>query len=422
MKRLMLLLAVVISGYSVALAQSTVTGKVTDKNGGPLNGVTVNVKGNKLSTQTNALGQYQLNGVPNNATLVFSFVGFKSIESKPSGSSLDISLDEEVKQLSEIVVTANTIKREAKSLGYATSTINNAELTKGKDRSVLNALQGKVAGVQITGSSGGVGSSTRIVFRGGTSITGNNQALLVVDGIPIDNSQTDAGDNLNNQVDAGNRGNDLNPEDIESVTILKGPAAAALYGTRAANGALIITTKTGKSLKGKKSEIIVSSSYNFESILKLPKYQNEFGQGGQGAPDSRENFSWGPRFDGQIRPWGQQIGDSQRVKPYVGLKDNVKEFFDIGGVATNNVSFSQNNDKNSYFLSLGNVDQKGIMPGTHYNRTSIRLSGTSDLTDKIYSSASINYIRAKGISPYKDKPIHRMTRYCKQQEIFHCLN
>jgi TonB-linked SusC/RagA family outer membrane protein len=397
MKRLMLLITVIFFGFSVVQAQTTISGKVTDKKDGtPLSGVTVSVKGNKISTQTNSLGQYQLSGVPANSTLVFSIVGYKNIESKASGSSLDIGLDEEVKQLSEVVVTANAIKREAKSLGYATTTINNAELTKGKDRSVLNSLQGKVAGVQITGSSGGVGSSTRIVFRGGTSITGNNQALLVVDGIPIDNSQVDAGDNLNNQVDAGNRGNDLNPDDIESVTLLKGPAAAALYGTRAANGALIITTKTGKSLKGKKSEIVVSSSYNLESILKLPKYQNEFGQGGQGAPDDRENFSWGPRFDGQIRPWGHQIGDSQRVKPYVGLKNNVKEFFDIGGVATNNVSFSQNNDKNSYFLSLGNVDQKGIMPGTHYNRTSIRLSGTTDISDKIYSSASVNYVRANG--------------------------
>jgi TonB-linked SusC/RagA family outer membrane protein len=397
MKRLILLLALVISGFTVVQAQRTLSGKVTDrKDGSPLSGVTVTVKGNRISTTTNANGDYQLSNVPDNATLVFTIIGYKQIEAKASGNIAAISLEEESKQLSEIVVTANTIKREAKSLGYATTTINNADLTKGKDRSVLNSLQGKVAGVQITGSSGGVGSSTRIVFRGGTSITGNNQALMVVDGIPIDNSQLDAGDNLNNQVDAGNRGNDLNPEDIESVTLLKGPAAAALYGTRAANGAIIITTKTGKSLKGKRSEIVVSSSYNLESLLRLPEYQNEFGQGGQGAPDSRENFSWGPRFDGVVRPWGQQVGDSQRVKPYVGLKNNVKEFFDIGAVATNNVSFSQNNDKNSFFLSLNNVDQKGIMPGTKYNRTSVRLNGTAELSDKIYGGASINYIRAKG--------------------------
>jgi len=398
MKKLLLTVILFIAGFSLAIAQRNVSGKVTDrKDGSPLSGVSVSVKGAKTAVQTNAQGEFSLSGVPDNATLIFTNVSYKTVETKLSGSNtLSIILEESAQQLTEVIVTANAVKREARSVGYAQSTINNAELTKGKDRSVLNSLQGKVAGVQISSSSGGVGSSTRIVFRGGTSITGNNQALIVVDGIPIDNSQTDAGDNLNNQVDAGNRGNDINPDDVESVTLLKGPAAAALYGTRAANGALIITTKTGKSLKGKRSEIIVSSSYNLESILKLPEYQNEYGQGGQGAPDSRENFSWGPKFDGAVRPWGQQIGDSQRVKPYIGLKNNVKEFFDIGRTLTNNVSFAQNNEKSSFFLSYNNVDQKGIMPGTSYKRNSVKLSGTADLSEKFYSSASINYIRSKG--------------------------
>lgn len=398
MKKLLLTVLLCVAAYSLAFAQRNISGRVTDKkDGSPLAGVSVSVKGTNTIVQTNAQGEFTLSGVANGATLVFSSASYKQQEVKlAASSSLDIVLEENATQLTEVIVTANAVKREARSVGYAQSTINNTELTRGKDRSVLNSLQGKVAGVQISGSSGGVGSSTRIVFRGGTSITGNNQALIVVDGIPIDNSQTDAGDNLNNQVDAGNRGNDINPEDVESVTLLKGPAAAALYGTRAANGALIITTKTGKGLKGKRSEVVVSSSYNLESILKLPEYQNEFGQGGQGEPDSRENFSWGPRFDGTVRPWGQQIGDSQRVKPYVGLKNNVKEFFDIGHTLTNNISFAQNNEKTSFFLSFNNVDQKGIMPGTAYKRNSIKLAATADLSDKFYSSASINYIRAKG--------------------------
>ena len=408
MKKLLFLTAIILLGYSAAMAQRNITGKVTDKkDGAPLAGVSVLVKDGNAATQTDMSGNFTLQNVPANAKIVFSYVGYKSIESKLSASgNFDVALEEDARQLNEVIVTAAAVKREAKSLGYATTTINNADLTKGKDRSVLNSLQGKVAGVQITSSSGGVGSSTRIVFRGGTSLTGNNQALIVVDGIPIDNSNIEPGDpnvagnvndqGLNNQVDAGNRGNDINPEDVESVTLLKGPAAAALYGTRAANGALIITTKSGKSLKGKRSEIIVSSSYNFESILRLPEYQNEFGQGGQKLPDSRENFSWGPKFDGKVRPWGQQVGDSQRVKPYVGLPDNVKEFFDLGGVLTNNVSFAQNNDRNSYYLSLNNVDQKGVMPGTKYKRYAVKLSGTADITDKIYSSATINYIRSKG--------------------------
>jgi TonB-linked SusC/RagA family outer membrane protein len=397
MRKTILLCAVAVFIAAQLFAQRLVTGKVTDsKNGTPIAGASIVVKGSKTGTQSDAGGNFSIN-VTNNAVLVISAINYKTQELLPANDvSLDVKLVEQATELTAVVVTANSIKREARSIGYAATTINNAELTKGKDRSVLNSLQGKVAGVQITSSSGGVGSSTRIVFRGGTSITGNNQALIVVDGIPIDNSQNDANDNLNNQVDAGNRGNDINPDDVESVTLLKGPAAAALYGTRAANGALIITTKNGKSLRGKKSEVIVSSSYNFESILRIPEYQNTYGQGGQKAPDSRENFSWGPKFDGILKPWGQVVDGEQRVKPYVGLKNNVKEFFNIGGTFTNNVSFAQSNDKNSFFVSFNNVDQKGIMPGTEYNRTSVKLTGTADISDKVYTSATINYIRSKG--------------------------
>ncbi|ULQ53041.1 SusC/RagA family TonB-linked outer membrane protein [Flavihumibacter fluvii] len=389
----------------------TLTGRVTDaKTGVPIIGVTVSVKGGKAATQTNNEGIYRLADVPEGSSLIFSFISYRSFERKVlSGTTLDVALEEEASQMNEVIVTANAIKREARSLGYATSTIKNDELTRGKDRSVLNSLQGKVAGVQITGSSGGVGSSTRIVFRGGTSLIGNNQALMVVDGIPIDNSQIDTKDNLNNQVDAGNRGNDLNPDDIEAVTVLKGPAAAALYGSRASNGALIITTKSGKLKGGKKTEIIVSSAYNQESILRLPEFQNEYGQGGKKEPDSRENFSWGPKFDGKVKPWGQQIGDSIRVKPYVGLKDNVKEFFDYGHTFNNGVSFSQNNDNSAYFVSFNNLDQQGVMPGTAYNRTSVRLNGSTEFAHNFYSSASVNYVRAtgdlstqgQGASPYE---------------------
>jgi TonB-linked SusC/RagA family outer membrane protein len=398
MRKSLLLCMLALVGMGQLFAQRSVTGKVTDaKDGAPVAGASIVVKGSRAGVQSDGNGNFSIN-VADNAVLVISAINYRTQETRVTNTAapLTISLAEEPKELTTVVVTANSIKREARSIGYAATTINNAELTKGKDRSVLNSLQGKVAGVQITSSSGGVGSSTRIVFRGGTSITGNNQALIVVDGIPIDNTENGTGDNLNNQVDAGNRGNDINPEDVESVTLLKGPAAAALYGTRAANGALIITTKSGKSLKGKKSEVIVSSAYNLESILRIPKYQNEYGQGGQKAPDSRENFSWGPKFDGQLKPWGQVVEGEQRVKPYVGLKNNVKEFFNTGGTFTNNVSFAQNNDKNSFFVSFNNINQKGIIPGTEYNRTSVKLTGTAEISDKVYTSATINYIKSKG--------------------------
>jgi len=397
-KNLFLLFTVLFLSAGLFAQNRSISGKVSDaKSGTALQGVTVSVKGSTNATQTDVNGHYNLGNVPSTATITFSFITYKPVEFKlGTSNNFDIVMEEEAVQLNEVVVTANAVRKEARSLGYATTTIKADELTRGKDRSVLNDLQGKVAGVQISSSSGGVGSSTRVVFRGGTSITGNNQALIVVDGIPIDNSQLDAGDNLNNQVDAGNRGNDINPDDIESVTVLKGPAAAALYGSRASNGALIITTKSGKMKGSKKTEIIVSSSYNFESVLRLPEFQNTYGQGGQKAPDSRENFSWGPKTDGTTKPWGQQVGDSQRVKPYIDLPNNVREFFDIGSVWTNSVSLAHNEDKTSYYMSFANVDQKGVMPGTEYKRTSVRLTGTAELTPKIYSSASINYIRSNG--------------------------
>ena len=397
MRRISLLLSFLLLTASLWAQERTVSGRITDNNGSPIAGATITVKGTNVAVQSGTNGSFSINAATGN-TLVISNVGFANQELRVgTGNDITVSLQQQSQQLNEVVVTAQGIRREAKTLGYSAPTIRNEELTRGKDRSVLNSLQGKVAGVNITNASGGVGSSTRIVFRGGTSLLGNNQALIVVDGIPIDNSQVDPGDNLNNQVDPGNRGNDINPDDVESVTVLKGPAAAALYGSRAANGALIITTKKGSRLGNKRTEISVTSSYMFESILKLPDYQNEYGQGvALDQPDLRENWSWGPRFDGLVRPWGQEIDGEQRVKPYVALKDNVKEFFDRGSVMNNGVSLSQNNDRNSYYLSLNNINQKGVMPGTEYTRSSIRFTGTAELSKKLYSNATINYIRAVG--------------------------
>lgn len=393
---------------SLTWAQQTVRGKVMDADGQPLQGVNVSVKGSRASTQTGAGGLFTIAASPGNV-LILTSVGYQRKEvTISSDDNIAIQLMVEAREMNEVIVTAAGIRREAKTLGYSAPTIKNEELTRARDRSVLNSLQGKVAGVNITSSSGGVGSSTRIVFRGGTSLLGNNQALIVVDGIPIDNSQIDPGDNLNNQVDAGNRGNDINPEDVESVTVLKGPAAAALYGSRAANGALIITTKSGKRLGNKKTEVVFNTSYSLEQILRVPKYQNEYGQGGNKETDLRENFSWGPRFDGKLKPWGQVVDGEQQVKPYVGLPNNVKEFFDIGQVSNTGLSLSQNNDRNSYYLSANQLIQKGIMPGTEYKRTSLRFTGTAEISSKLSSSATINYIRGvgdlsvqgQGASPY----------------------
>lgn len=409
MRKILFLIVILFIASHAWAQQRTINGKVTDSKGAPVSGATVTVRGQNTATQTNSGGEFSITASTGNF-LEITNIGFAPQEIRIGNTdNVTVSMQEQTQQLNEVIVTAQGIRREARTLGYSAPTIRNEELTRGRERSVLNSLQGKVAGVNISGSSGGVGSSTRIVFRGGTSLLGNNQALIVVDGIPIDNSQVDPGDNLNNQVDPGNRGNDINPEDVESVTVLKGPAAAALYGSRAANGALIITTKRGNRIGGKKTEVTLNSSFMFESVLKLPDYQNEFGQGVDKEHfDFRENWSWGPKFDGVLRPWGQIVDGEQRVKPYSALPDNVKEFFDIGHVFNNGISLSQNNDRNSYYLSFNNLKQTGVMPGTEYTRTSVRLTGTADLSTKFYTNATLNYIKSfgdlsvqgQGSSPY----------------------
>ena len=384
-----------------AVAQDrTVSGRVIDRatNEG-LPGATVLVKGTTIGTAAGADGSFSLS-VPASATeLDIRSVGYTNMVQAIADGPMTISLVTDTKQLSEVVVTALGIEKEKKTLGYSTQTIEAAQLTQGRDRSVLNSLQGKVAGVQINNGSGGVGSSTRVVIRGNKSFTGNNQPLYVIDGIPISNDAFGTGDNLNNGVDSGNRANDVNPEDVESINVLKGPAATALYGSRAANGAIIITTKSGRGAarNGKKAEVTFTSSYVVDDILFLPKFQNEFGQGyGLQNPDTRENWSWGPRFDGVDRTWGQIVNNQQRSKPYVGLKNNVRDFFDLGKTFSNSVSLGGGDEKSNYILSASNVNQSGVTPGTEYNRMSVKIGGETKLTNKITSSANLTYTHSGG--------------------------
>ena len=404
------------TGHLIA-QERTINGKITSKDDGQsLPGISVVVKGTNVGAISDINGDYSISLPANAAILVFSGIGFRSQEiTIGTSTSINPVLETDVKKLSEIVVTANAIEREKRSVGYGVSTVSGADLTRGEDRSLVNSLQGKVTGVQITSASGGVGSSSRIIIRGGSSLLGDNRPLMVVDGIPIQDDNFQTGDELSRQVDAGNRANDINPEDIESISILKGPAAAALYGSRASNGAVMITTKSGKALKasGKNLAMSFSSGLTFESPLKLPEFQNQFGQG---LPfllhDLRENTSWGAPFDGVVRPWGYAIDGEQRVKPYVGLKDNVKEFFDIGHTYTNNFSLAGNQDKTAYYFSFGNVKQTGVIPGTEYNRYNFKVSASTELSNHVSSSASVIYAKSNGdlsiqgqntaLSPWED--------------------
>ena len=395
---------------ATAFSQRTITGTVTDaKTGEKLLGVVVGVKGTTLGTNTDASGNYSI-AVPATAkTLVFSLLGMRTKEVDLGAENVvSVALEEDLKDLDEVVVTANAIKREKRSLGYATTQVTAKELMTSSDRSALNLLSGKVAGLTIVNNGGSPGSSTRVTLRSPVNITGDNQALIVIDGIPINNSSSQNTDNLNYQVDAGNRVNDINPDDIESINVLEGPQAAALYGSRASNGVIVITTKKGVSRANGgtgKNTIRYSMGYTWEDILKLPDYQNEFGQGGEMAPDSRENFSWGPRFvkgaDGNypLTPWGQAITDAngvttQRVKPYAPLPNNVKDFFDMGHTLTNNIGISGGTAHTGYNLSFGNLKNTGVIPGTDYKRNTFTVTSSSDFANNFYSDMTLMYAQS----------------------------
>lgn len=379
-----------------AMAQTRVIrGKVSGSDGSPIDGATVKVLETQSSTTTKSDGSYALVVDANGKNIEVSAPSYKTKQiAIPLGSdNLDASLEEDPLGLDAISVTAVAIKREKKGLGYATTQVSGADASQGKDRSVFNGLQGKVAGLYITSGGGTPGSSTRIQLRGATSLNGDNQPLIVVDGIPIDNSSFQNSDNLNRQVDAGNRANDINPDDIESIEVLKGPAAAVLYGSRASNGAIIITTKSGKGSMGanNKMSITYNASYSWETILRFPKFQNEFGQGAYNEPDLRENWSWGPKFDGQLRPWGQEVDGQQRVKPYSALPNNVRDFFDMGHTLQNNISINGGGEKVGYFFSFGDLRNNSTIPGTDYRRNTIKGNAYAQLANNFYSNVSVTY-------------------------------
>jgi TonB-linked SusC/RagA family outer membrane protein len=394
MRKIASLLAMLMLFSVLAFAQTrTVTGTVRDAQGNPVPFATVTEAGTRNAVQADANGNYSIR-LGTNGRLNISATGYTAVSGSEGG---DITLARNEGQLQEVVVTtAQGIRREKRGLGYSAPTISNADLTRGQSTSPLNALQGKVAGVNITSTAGAPGSSSRVVLRGGSSITGSNQALIVVDGIPIDNSSILGGGSSLSSVDFGNRGNDINPEDIESITVLKGPGATALYGSRASNGALIITTKSGRGAQNRKNEVTVTSGVQFSSILKLPDFQNEYGQGyDMVTNDLIENWSWGPRFDGVVRPWGQEINGVAKQRPYSAVKNNVRDFFETGTTFTNGVSLSGAGNKSTYFLSLNSLNSNGIMPTDRdkYNRYNIRFNGTTQLANKLSSSISVNYSR-----------------------------
>ena len=388
MKRLVQSLFILLFVTTTVMAQErTITGTViSTEDGLPLPGVSVSVKGTTSGTQTNVNGQYSIKTSVSNPVLVFSFIGTKTQElAVPSSNVLNVSLAADAEQLSEVVVTALGISREAKSLGYSATTLKSDDLDRARETNVLNSLAGKAAGVRVNNQSGTIGGSTKVTIRGVNSL-GGTFPLYVIDGLTVTESTATGGTSANN-VDFGNRLGDISPDDIETMTVLKGSAATALYGARAKDGAIIITTKRGK--KGSPAQITVNSSVRFDSPLVLPDFQNEYAQGNQGVFQITQTNGWGPRIanvKGQTFP--NFLGDNVELQAY---PDNVKDYFQTGVSGMNNVSIAGGGDNSDYRISFSSANEKGIIPESKLNRYTLSVNAGKDFNDKLSSRFTGSY-------------------------------
>lgn len=363
------------------------TGTVSDQNGGLLPGVSIVVKGTTIGTISDGNGNFSFSAVPDNSILQFSFIGMKRQEvSVGSRSNLAVIMEVETVGMADVVVTALGIKREKKALGYSVGEVKGELLTETPQMNVLNALQGKVSGVRISQVTGHVGSSVNIIIRGAKSLSNDNQPLFVIDGVPVSNTSN----NLYNNVDLGNAISDLNPDDVESVSVLKGASAAALYGSRAGNGVILITTRSG--LKGKKGVgVSVNSSIVFDVLTDIYPYQTRFGSGKAGAHilEANENESWGSQLDkGEL--WAQWNSNGVKV-PLVSYPNRIKDFMRTGYTLTNNVAVDGNSKSGYFRLSVGDMRNFGIIPNTDLNRNTINLNTQYKLSDKLSVTANINW-------------------------------
>ncbi|MCE5178521.1 MAG: SusC/RagA family TonB-linked outer membrane protein [Porphyromonadaceae bacterium] len=342
-------------------AQIRVTGYVSDESGEPVIGASVQIKGTGQGTVTDIDGNFFLN-TPENATLVFSYVGMKTQE-LPVSTNMRVVFQSDTEELEEVVVTAMGIQKERKALGYAVQDLKSEELLKNKSANIINSLSGKIAGVNVTQSSGAAGAGAQIILRGGTSLERDNQPLFVVDGVIYDNSTIIGGNSafdgaLTTATSYGNRVMDINPEDIENMSVLKGPAAAALYGSRAAAGAIIITTK-----KGQAGNISVNVSTKLATnwVNRYPEQQDGFKRGFYNAQGVLDTYT--------TQSWGEPFGTNDT------MYDNIENFFQKSTVFDNNLSVSGGNQFGSFYLSASRFDQQGIVPSTGYDKTTFRFNG-----------------------------------------------
>ncbi|GHT66234.1 SusC/RagA family TonB-linked outer membrane protein [Bacteroidia bacterium] len=408
----------------LAIAQGkTVSGTVVDETGEPIIGASVFAKGTSSGTATDIHGAFSISVPASVNALIVSYLGYRTVE-VAAGNNLKVTLVPETKFLDEVVVTALGITREKKALGYSVTEVGGDELIKSRGgvSNPINALQGKVAGLQISSSSGNIGGSSKINIRGNHSISGSNQPLFVIDGVPIEGADYNDTETARGAggYDYGNLIQDINPDDVESISVLKGANASALYGSRATNGVILITTKSGK--KGEGYNVSFNSSVGFEKVNKLPKMQKLYG-GGYGSdfeqvtingktynyPDYATDESWGPKYEGQtvlswydLAKWeaGGKTGDPA-TSLWQTPKHDIDSFFETGVSFTNNVSVSQATDRNAVRISYTNTDLKGYIPNSSLKKNVINLSASTTSADKkleIFTNITYFNSTAKGRS------------------------
>lgn len=429
MKKMLLFISLLLmaSGINAFAQDRQVSGKVTStEDGSPLPGVNIAVRGTNRGTTTGADGSYKIN-VDGQSTLVFSFVGFQAQTiSVVDRTTINVVLATEIGSLEEVVVTALGITREKKSLGYASQEVKGDQVNTAKESNFINSLSGKVSGVEIKRNNN-LGSSSNIVIRGFKSLTGNNQALFVVDGVPIDNSNTTSSGTAQGGggYDYGNAASDINPDDIESINILKGAASTALYGSRAANGVVIITTKKGRKSQG--IGVTASVGYSVGSIDKstFPEYQNQYGGGyglyyedptsrflfrdvnGDGKEDlvvpTGEDASWGAKFDPNLQVYDWRSFDPSsplfgKPSPWVAAQNTPVKFFNNSTTFNGSVGLEGGGENGTYRVSYTRFEQTGILPNSSIQKNSFSFSGTQDFSKKLTATTSINFVRqdAKG--------------------------
>lgn len=406
-------MALLVSLFPPAQAQDALRGTVKAATGESLPGVNVLLKGTTVGTTTDVTGTYQLNAVPTGSVLAFSLIGFVTQEKSVGNQTvLDVTLLEDNKLLNEVVVTALGIRREEKSLGFAAQTVNENAVKDAKSNNWVNTLSGKVAGLNIQGTGSGSMGSARVTLRGESSLNlDNNQALIVVDGVPVSSKITGTGFSshlsADSPVDYGSSLSDINPDDIENVTVLKGPGATALYGSRAAGGAIIITTKSG-ARKDQGIGVTFNSNVSVESINRWPDYQFEYGEGRSTAyysyldsPDGPNTATtvaagraWGPKFNGQsyfqYNPNAPDGKPTERT-PWVADKNYISDFFRTGLTYSNSLSLEGGGEKGSARLSITHLKNEWIIPNTGFQRLNAALSVNQKISPKLKINGKVNY-------------------------------